>query len=166
MTLPRLQIGFRTLHLLLHNFIGIGRSDIHLTCCVCFEIVCSHAVTKTIKPSDVTVSISMRPVSVIRIFLPVEMSDWQMYWAAAFVGLISICVIVYKLRRPSKKGVEERKCASVNYHFTRQCNYQCGFCFHTAKTSYVLPLEEAKRGLKLLKEAGKLLKYSFYSHEH
>lgn len=43
---------------------------------------------------------------------------------------------------------------SVNYHFTRQCNYSCGFCFHTAKTSFVLPLEEAKRGLKLLKDAG------------
>ena len=43
---------------------------------------------------------------------------------------------------------------SVNYHFTRRCNYKCGFCFHTAKTSFVLPLEEAKRGLKLLKEAG------------
>ena len=44
---------------------------------------------------------------------------------------------------------------SVNYHFTRQCNYQCGFCFHTAKTSFVLPLEKAKQGLKMLKEAGK-----------
>lgn len=43
---------------------------------------------------------------------------------------------------------------SVNYHFTRQCNYRCGFCFHTAKTSFVLPLEEAKRGLTMLKEAG------------
>lgn len=43
---------------------------------------------------------------------------------------------------------------SVNYHFTRQCNYKCGFCFHTAKTSFVLPLEEAKRGLLLLKDAG------------
>lgn len=43
---------------------------------------------------------------------------------------------------------------SVNYHFTRQCNYKCGFCFHTAKTSFVLPLEEAQRGLRLLKEAG------------
>lgn len=46
---------------------------------------------------------------------------------------------------------------SVNYHFTRQCNYKCGFCFHTAKTSFVLPLEEAKRGLLLLKQAGKFL---------
>ncbi|XP_032623755.1 S-adenosylmethionine-dependent nucleotide dehydratase RSAD2 [Chelonoidis abingdonii] len=43
---------------------------------------------------------------------------------------------------------------SVNYHFTRQCNYRCGFCFHTAKTSFVLPLEEARRGLAMLKEAG------------
>ncbi|NWJ00050.1 RSAD2 protein, partial [Crypturellus undulatus] len=46
------------------------------------------------------------------------------------------------------------KPTSVNYHFTRQCNYKCGFCFHTAKTSFVLPLEEAKRGLAMLKEAG------------
>lgn len=45
---------------------------------------------------------------------------------------------------------------SVNYHFTRKCNYKCGFCFHTAKTSFVLPLEEATRGLQLLKDAGKL----------
>ncbi len=43
---------------------------------------------------------------------------------------------------------------SVNYHFTRQCNYSCGFCFHTAKTSFVLPIQEAKRGLKMLKDAG------------
>lgn len=43
---------------------------------------------------------------------------------------------------------------SVNYHFTRRCNYSCGFCFHTAKTSFVLPLDEAKRGLRMLAEAG------------
>lgn len=43
---------------------------------------------------------------------------------------------------------------SVNYHFTRRCNYSCGFCFHTAKTSFVLPLDEAKRGLHMLAEAG------------
>lgn len=46
---------------------------------------------------------------------------------------------------------------SVNYHFTRQCNYQCGFCFHTAKNSVVLPVEKAKHGLKLLKDAGNKL---------
>ena len=43
---------------------------------------------------------------------------------------------------------------SVNYHFTRQCNYKCGFCFHTAKTSFVLSTDEAKRGLRMLKDAG------------
>ena len=43
---------------------------------------------------------------------------------------------------------------SVNYHFTRKCNLKCGFCFHTAKTSFILSLEEAKRGLKLLKDSG------------
>ncbi|KAN0070920.1 hypothetical protein V8E54_011085 [Elaphomyces granulatus] len=43
---------------------------------------------------------------------------------------------------------------SVNFHFTRKCNYECGFCFHTAKTSYVEPLDRAKKGLLLLKEAG------------
>lgn len=50
---------------------------------------------------------------------------------------------------------------SVNYHFTRKCNYKCGFCFHTAKTSFVLPLEEAKRGLKLLKDSGKFNRLVF-----
>uniref|UniRef100_A0A7M4ELT7 S-adenosylmethionine-dependent nucleotide dehydratase RSAD2 n=1 Tax=Crocodylus porosus TaxID=8502 RepID=A0A7M4ELT7_CROPO len=43
---------------------------------------------------------------------------------------------------------------SVNYHFTRRCNYKCGFCFHTAKTSFELPLEEARRGLAMLRAAG------------
>ncbi|KAK7605000.1 hypothetical protein V9T40_006186 [Parthenolecanium corni] len=43
---------------------------------------------------------------------------------------------------------------SVNYFPTRECNYKCGFCFHTSITSFVLPIEEAKRGLKLLQEAG------------
>jgi len=43
---------------------------------------------------------------------------------------------------------------SVNFHYTRQCNYACGFCFHTAKTSHLTPLAEAKRGLKMLQEFG------------
>ena len=43
---------------------------------------------------------------------------------------------------------------SVNYHFSRKCNYECGFCFHTEKTSDILDDKDAKRGLKLLKEAG------------
>jgi 2-iminoacetate synthase ThiH len=38
--------------------------------------------------------------------------------------------------------------------FTRQCNYKCGFCFHTQTNKEVLPLEEAKRGLRMLAESG------------
>lgn len=43
---------------------------------------------------------------------------------------------------------------SVNYFPSRLCNKECGFCFHTAKTSYMLPIEDAKRGLAELKDAG------------
>jgi radical S-adenosyl methionine domain-containing protein 2 len=53
---------------------------------------------------------------------------------------------------------------SVNYHFTRRCNYKCGFCFHTAKNSYILSLEDAKKGLLLLKQAG-MRKLNFASGE-
>ncbi|KAI5300930.1 Radical S-adenosyl methionine domain-containing protein 2, partial [Ascosphaera pollenicola] len=43
---------------------------------------------------------------------------------------------------------------SVNYHFSRECNKDCGFCFYTAKSSYTLTEDDAKRGLRLLREAG------------
>jgi molybdenum cofactor biosynthesis enzyme MoaA len=43
---------------------------------------------------------------------------------------------------------------SVNYYYSRKCNFECGFCFHTEKASSILSLDEAKRGMKLLKEAG------------
>ncbi|KXX76765.1 Radical S-adenosyl methionine domain-containing protein 2 [Madurella mycetomatis] len=43
---------------------------------------------------------------------------------------------------------------SVNYHFTRRCNKSCGFCFHTATTSYIEPLSRQKQALRLLAEAG------------
>ena len=45
-------------------------------------------------------------------------------------------------------------CESVNFHFSRQCNYRCKFCFHTNKTSTILSLAEAQKGLRLLKETG------------
>ncbi|WQF83042.1 Putative aldolase-type TIM barrel [Colletotrichum destructivum] len=43
---------------------------------------------------------------------------------------------------------------SVNYLLFRECNYACGFCFHTNTSGYILLLDDAKRGLRLLKEAG------------
>jgi len=41
---------------------------------------------------------------------------------------------------------------------------ECGFCFHTAKTSYILSEPAAKRGLALLKRAG-MRKLNFASGE-
>ncbi|XP_051880713.1 radical S-adenosyl methionine domain-containing protein 2 isoform X2 [Pristis pectinata] len=83
-----------------------------------------------------------------------EVSRWVM-------KLIALCKFEIgetgRERVKGSKGKSEGRAnipLSVNYHFTRQCNYKCGFCFHTAKTSFVLPLEEAKKGLKLLKAAG------------
>ncbi|KAK6537237.1 hypothetical protein TWF694_011434 [Orbilia ellipsospora] len=61
-----------------------------------------------------------------------------------FIFIIETCIFRLKSKKP----------ISVNYHFTRRCNYSCGFCFHTAKTSHMLSLNDAKRGLKLLKDAG------------
>ncbi len=46
------------------------------------------------------------------------------------------------------------KGTAVNYHFTRKCNYSCKFCFHTKKSSFILPLEKQIEILKILKDAG------------
>jgi len=43
---------------------------------------------------------------------------------------------------------------SVNYFPHRKCNYACQFCFHTSKNLTILPLDEAKRGLRMLSDAG------------
>ncbi|KAF9078704.1 radical SAM enzyme [Rhodocollybia butyracea] len=43
---------------------------------------------------------------------------------------------------------------SVNYFPHRKCNYSCEFCFHTTKNLDILSIDEAKRGLRLLSEAG------------
>jgi len=46
------------------------------------------------------------------------------------------------------------KPVAVNYHFSRKCNYSCGFCFHTAKSSDKLPLDQAKAVILQLSQAG------------
>ncbi|KAK4195426.1 radical S-adenosyl methionine domain-containing protein 2 [Triangularia verruculosa] len=67
------------------------------------------------------------------------------------IALISFPSAVRAARRRLNKSPIP---VSVNYFFSRKCNKECGFCFHTAKTSYVLSQDEAHRGLRLLKEAG------------
>lgn len=72
------------------------------------------------------------------------------------VSACTAVLVIFVLRALSRywKHGSRRVPLSVNYHFTRQCNYACKFCFHTAKTSHVTALDEAKRGLLLLREAG------------
>ncbi|KAG8686134.1 Radical S-adenosyl methionine domain-containing protein 2 [Ceratobasidium sp. 423] len=43
---------------------------------------------------------------------------------------------------------------SVNWFPHRQCNYECSFCFHTSKNSFILPLDQGKQALRELAEAG------------
>ncbi|KAI0534284.1 hypothetical protein GGR58DRAFT_64857 [Xylaria digitata] len=83
--------------------------------------------------------------------LELVLSIWSSWMAAACTGLISIGVyFVYWKHHNSKVIVP----VSVSYHFTRKCNKECAFCFHTEITSHVASEDEMKRGLRLLKEAG------------
>ena len=88
-------------------------------------------------------------------------SRYEFLCTWSFVILVCACAVAVWRRVTSGGNTGSGNAAaavrpeSVNYHLTRQCNYKCGFCFHTAKTSFVLNLENAKRGLKLLRDAGK-----------
>ncbi len=80
-----------------------------------------------------------------------------MYYLEIFISIIffTIGTVILKFSKmKSLKNKIQKAPISVNYHLSRKCNYECGFCFHTAKTSHVLSLEDAKRGLFKLKEAG------------
>ncbi|KAI0888085.1 uncharacterized protein GGS22DRAFT_155056 [Annulohypoxylon maeteangense] len=78
-------------------------------------------------------------------------SNWILSTTVTCIAAISIGVYFgyWKHRRN-----DTNKPVSVNYFFTRKCNKECAFCFHTEKTSYVAPEEDMKRGLRLLREAG------------
>ena len=60
----------------------------------------------------------------------------------------------FKVPTLTAANAEAKTMVAVNYHFSRKCNYECGFCFHTEKASYKLPLIDAKRLITLLAEAG------------
>jgi radical S-adenosyl methionine domain-containing protein 2 len=55
---------------------------------------------------------------------------------------------------PSFNSTPSKKPVSVNWFPNRRCNYECHFCFHTNKNEFILPLEDAKRGLRMLADAG------------
>lgn len=68
-----------------------------------------------------------------------------------FASLATLMHIICKARAAQTPALVP---ISVNYHFTRKCNKECGFCFHTAKTSHKATLEEATSGLAMLKRSG------------
>jgi len=75
------------------------------------------------------------------------------YVIIAIVLLLLFCFIRRdKTTRPADTVVGTPR--SVNYHFTRRCNYQCKFCFHTAKTSHMMDMKLALQGITMLHEAG------------
>lgn len=76
-------------------------------------------------------------------------SSTQMWITALLLLMLtSITFLIYA--KQSAKIIP----VSVNYHITRLCNYGCGFCFHTKKTSTMATLDEAKDALQALSTAG------------
>jgi radical S-adenosyl methionine domain-containing protein 2 len=69
----------------------------------------------------------------------------------AFAASVAIATAIVMNSKPDHADMER---VAVNYHITRQCNYSCGFCFHTAKTSHVEPEERAKEILLRLRKGG------------
>ena len=88
----------------------------------------------------------------------VELHSWLVPVLVAAVIIVASAVM-WPLRQTASangraKAKESRKNLVVNYHFHRQCNYACKFCFHTAKTSRILDPETAKALLGKLKNHG------------
>ncbi|KAF2646051.1 radical SAM enzyme [Massarina eburnea CBS 473.64] len=55
--------------------------------------------------------------------------------------------------KKNEKPSDRDATVSVNYFPSCQCNYSCSFCFHTDTSSYMLPIDKAKEGLRILREA-------------
>ena len=109
----------------------------------------------------------LRPPSLVCLYhiLPILLSEFPMKSPKACGTImdcltscllpVTLCLLALVLYRYLKRSRTPKKCpVSVNYHFTRQCNKSCGFCFHTATTSHKEDLSSAQRGLKMLKDAG------------
>ena len=74
--------------------------------------------------------------------------------AVATVAIIVIAGAGWWTNVQSQRSNDSVVPLSVNFHFTRKCNYTCGFCFHTDTSGFILPLDEQKRGLRMLADAG------------
>ncbi|TVY47045.1 Radical S-adenosyl methionine domain-containing protein [Lachnellula occidentalis] len=87
-----------------------------------------------------------------------------MVFLAVLVLAATLMAVIYAYRYsshsrplsilPGSLKEDEIVPVSVNYFFTRKCNAECKFCFHTETSSYKLPLQDAEYGLRLLAAAG------------
>ncbi len=69
---------------------------------------------------------------------------------ASLLRLVSYVLGLIKALWPRRKSTVE----SVNYHFLRDCNYACKFCFHTNTNRIIAHLEDAKEAFRQLKASG------------
>ncbi|KAI0205651.1 hypothetical protein F4808DRAFT_409787 [Astrocystis sublimbata] len=78
-------------------------------------------------------------------------SIWTSVLALASTGLVSLVTfLIYQMKFKEQVMTP----VSVNYFFSRKCNKECAFCFHTETSSYVASDDAMKHGLRLLKDAG------------
>lgn len=72
---------------------------------------------------------------------------------AAGCAAAAVLAALYYLRRRAPCAPASRV-RSVNFHFLRQCNYKCGFCFHTDNRAPPPDIARALDALRLLHAAG------------
>ncbi|CAJ0551496.1 Ff.00g114260.m01.CDS01 [Fusarium sp. VM40] len=85
-----------------------------------------------------------------------DLPPWSIFVIGALYAILATVNLTRRQKMSDSVTKNPNVPVSVNYFPSRKCNYTCGFCFHTDTSSSVLPVEEAKRGLKLLKEAEEL----------
>ena len=112
-------------------------------------------VTSTQRTIGCTHSLSFFPSNLFFFFENMSSLRWFDIVCPAFAAVASACAILLSRRQNQQvtRGVRTAVRA-VNYHLPRQCNYECRFCFHTAKSSHVATRDEAKSCLKMLADAG------------
>jgi len=91
--------------------------------------------------------------------------DHDLFVPAVVIVIAVVALLLLRAKNETLSALCIRsRIESVNFHFTRQCNYDCAFCFHTAKTSHVEHFEKIQTTLRLLKKAG-MLKINFAGGE-
>lgn len=75
-------------------------------------------------------------------------------------GLGASFWIYNHIYKKNKNKNKQNKLRSINYHFLRECNFSCKYCFHVDKNSSenvktnILSINQMKKLLTLLKKAG------------